>query len=170
MAIINILIGIALLFFGRKVFWLFVAGIGFMVGMSLAANTFNGPDWLNLTIGLVVGFIAALLAVFVQHFAIGFAAFLAGGYVALQVLPMLNLEGNGIPWLAFVAGGILGIILVGAVLDWALIILSSLTGSTLILNTINLRDLTAVLVFILLVAFGISYQTREFRKDKRKSS
>ena len=88
--------------------------------MSLAANTFNGPEWLNITIGLVVGFVAALLAVFVQNFAIGLAGFLAGGYIALQILPMLNLEGGWIPWLAFVIGGIIGVILVGAVLDWAL--------------------------------------------------
>ena len=90
MVILNIIVGAALLFFGRKVFWLFVAGVGFVAGMSLAASTFNGPDWLNITIGLVVGFVAALLAVFVQGFAISLAGFLAGGYIALQILPMLN--------------------------------------------------------------------------------
>ena len=169
MAILNVLVGFALLFFGRKVFWLFVAGAGFVAGMSLAASTFNGPEWLSITIGLVIGLIAALLAVFVQHFAIGLAGFLAGGYIAIQTLPMLNLEGGWISWAAFIVGGIIGVILVGAFLDWALIILSSLAGSSLLTEAIGLRHWLDALVFIILIAIGISYQARELRKDRRKS-
>ena len=170
MAILNIIVGVALLFFGRKVFWLFVAGVGFVVGMSLAANIFNGPDWLNITIGLVVGFVAALLAVFVQHFAIGLAGFLAGGYIALQILPMFNLEGGWIPWLGFIIGGIIGVILVGAVLDWALIILSSTAGACLVIEAFNLRDVLGFLVFITLIVMGMFFQARKLREDRRKSN
>ena len=167
MAILNIIVGAALLFFGRKVFWLFVAGAGFVAGMSLAANTFNGPEWLNITVGLAVGFVAALLAVFVQHFAIGLAGFLAGGYIALQILPMLNLEGGWIPWLAFIIGGIIGVILVGAFLDWALIILSSLAGSSLIIDAIDLPQVLSVIAFIALVVVGFSVQAKELKREKR---
>jgi hypothetical protein len=167
MAILNVLVGFALLFFGRKVFWLFVAGAGFVAGMSLAASTFNGPEWLSITIGLVIGLIAALLAVFVQHFAIGLAGFLAGGYIAMQILPMLNLEGGWISWTAFIIGGIIGVILVGVFLDWALIILSSLAGSSLLIEAIGLPQVFSVLGFILLVAIGISVQAKDLKKEKR---
>ena len=169
MTILSILVGAALLFFGRKVFWLFVAGAGFVAGMSLAASTLNGPEWLNVTIGIAVGFVAALLAVFVQRFAISLASFLVGGYIALQVLPLLNPEGGWAPWLAFVVGGILGLILVSVVLDWALIILSSLAGAALVTQSLNLSYGIAVLVFIILIAIGVSYQVRELRQDRRKS-
>ena len=167
MVILNIIVGAALLFFGRKVFWLFVAGVGFVAGMSLAASTFNGPEWLNITIGLAVGFVAALLAVFVQGFAISLAGFLAGCLIALQILPMLNLEGGWIPWLAFVIGGIIGVILVGAVLDWALIILSSLAGSSLIIDSIDLPQPLAVITFIALVLVGFSVQAKDLKREKR---
>jgi len=166
MAILNIIVGAALLFFGRKVFWLFVAMVGFVAGMSLAANTFNGPDWLNITIGLVVGFVAALLAVFVQGFAISLAGFLAGGYIALQILPILNLEGGWLPWLGFIVGGIIGVILINAVLDWALIILSSLAGSALIIDAIDLPQVLAVIAFVALVIVGFSVQARELKRKK----
>ena len=166
MQFLNYIIGAALLLFGRKVFWLFVAGVGFVAGMSLAASTFNGPDWLNITVGLVVGFVAALLAVFVQGFAISLAGFLAGGYIAQQILPMLNLEGGWLPWLAFIVGGIIGVILINAVLDWALIILSVLAGSSLIIDAIDLPQALAVIGFIALVIVGFSVQARELKREK----
>ena len=167
MAILNIIVGAALLFFGRKVFWLFVAMVGFVAGMSLAANTFNGPDWLNITIGLVVGFVAALLAVFVQGFAISLAGFLAGGLIAMQIPPLLNLEGGWLPWLAFIVGGIIGVILINAVLDWALIILSALAGSALIIDAVDLPQVLALIAFIALVIVGFSVQARELKREKR---
>ena len=171
MSILSALIGAALLFFGRKVFWLFVAGAGFLVGMNFAAQAINGPEWLNVIIGLAVGIIAALLAVFVQHFAIGLAGFLAGGYLSMQFLiPLFHLEHGWLPWLAFIVGGIIGVILVGAFLDWALIGLSSLAGASLIAGTLNVREAIAFLVFVVLAIIGISVQARELRKDRRKSN
>ncbi len=43
MAILNVLIGVGLLFFGRRAFWLFVAAAGFLAGLSLANNLLQGP-------------------------------------------------------------------------------------------------------------------------------
>jgi hypothetical protein len=165
MAIFNALVGAALLFFGRKVFWLFVAGAGFVAGMSLTASTFNGSELMSITVGLIVGLIAALLAVFVQRFAIGLAGFLAGGFIALQILPMLNLEGGWVPWLAFVLGGIIGVILVSAVLDWALIILSALAGASLLIGSLNPPQALGVIAFIILVAVGVLVQARELKSE-----
>jgi hypothetical protein len=161
------LIGTALLFFGRKVFWLFVAGAGFVAGMSLTSRLFEGPEWLAILIGLGVGFLAALLAVILKGFAIGLAGFFVGGYLALQFLaPLFRPEGGWWPWLAFVLGGIIGIILVSIILDWALIILSSLAGASLWIEALNLHRTISLIVLVLLIAVGISFQARELRKEK----
>ena len=49
--IISLLIGIALLFFGRRLFWLFVAAIGFAIGLQLAPYLMQDPPpWLSLAI------------------------------------------------------------------------------------------------------------------------
>jgi len=171
MSILFALIGLALLFFGRKAFWLFVAGAGFVAGIALANQILQGPEWIYIVIGLVIGFFAALLAVFVQRFAIGLAGFLVGGYLSMQFLvPFFHLEYGWLPWGAFILGGILGVILVGAFLDWALIILSSLAGASLVIEAFNLRDVLGALVFITLIVIGMSFQIRELREDRRKSS
>ena len=63
MGIVSLLIGIVLLLFGRKLFWLFVGAAGFLVGMDIANRFFTGPDATKLIIALLVGIIGAFLAV-----------------------------------------------------------------------------------------------------------
>ena len=170
MSIISILFGVGLLFFGRRAFWLFVAGAGFVAGLSLTNRLFEGPDWVGVTVGLVIGLLAALLAIAVQRFAIGMAGFLVGGYIALQVLPALNLESGWATVLAFIIGGVIGIIMVGMFLGWALISLSSLAGAALIVNALNLDSGLDILIFIILVVVGVVFQARDLRGGKRRIS
>ncbi|MGD8402187.1 MAG: hypothetical protein PVJ21_00900 [Anaerolineales bacterium] len=169
MAIVNVLVGVALLFFGRRAFWLFVAGAGFVAGLSLANNILEVPESVGLIIGIGIGLLAALLAVFVQRFAINLAGFLVGGYIALQLLPMLNIDGGW--WttlLAFIVGGVVGIILVGLFLDWALISLSSLAGAALVMDTLNLSGGLGMVTFIILIVIGFVFQGRKLRGNRRR--
>jgi hypothetical protein len=168
MAILNVLIGAGLLFFGRRAFWLFVAGAGFVAGLSLANSILQGPEWVGVFVGIGIGLLAALLAVFVQRFAIGLAGFLVGGYIALQILPMLNLEGGWVAILAFIIGGVIGAILVGIFLDWALISLSSLAGAALVTQALNLSGGLGLVVFVILIVIGVVFQSRELREDGHK--
>lgn len=85
----------------------------------------------------------------------------------MQILPMLNLEIGWLPWVVFIVGGIIGVVLIGAFLDWALIILSTLGGSSLLIETIDLPQVFSVLGFLLLVAIGISVQAKDLKKEKR---
>ena len=170
MQVVNVLVGAGLLFFGRRAFWLFVAGAGFVAGLSLANRILQGPEAIGVIIGIGIGLLAALLAVFVQRFAISLAGFLVGGYIALQILPMLNLEGSW--WttvLTFIIGGVIGVILVGVFLDWALISLSSLAGGVLITEALNLSGGLAPVIFVVLVVLGVVFQARELRQGRHKS-
>jgi len=170
MPVVNILVGVALLFFGRRAFWLFVAGVGFVAGLSLANSFLQGSETVGVIIGLGIGLLAVMLAVFVQRFAINLAGFLVGGYIALKFLPMLNLEGSW--WttvLAFVIGGVIGVILIGMFLDWALISLSSLAGASLVTEALNLSNAIAPVVFIILIIIGLVFQARKLRQDRHKS-
>lgn len=165
MSILNALLGAALLLAGRKLFWLFVAGAGFIAGFGLASRLLRGPDWLTFLVGVGVGLLAALVAIFAQRFALILAGFLAGGYVAMYFLPLLNLEHGWLPWLIVLLGGLIGAALVGALLDWALIILSSLAGASLIVQALDLPRGLGLLTFALLTVVGLSIQARELRKE-----
>lgn len=171
MAILNVLIGAGLLFFGRRAFWLFVAAAGFLAGLLLANNLLDAPESVGLILGLVIGLLAALLAMAVQRFAISAAGFLIGGYIALQTLPLLNLEGGWASVLAFIVGGVIGVILVGMFLGWALISLSSLAGAALIVDALGLDAGLGTLVFVILVVVGVVFQAREMQagRGRRRS-
>lgn len=163
MTILNILIGVALLLVGRKAFWLFVAAIGFVVAMDLVVRLFPGPAG-NLTIialvaGLAAGVIGALLAVFFQQAAVGLAGFLAGGYIVLSLLGVFGLgELTIIGWVLALLGGILGFILALSLLDWALIVLSSLSGAALIAQAVDVSPLVTAVVLIVAVIVGVVAQ------------
>jgi hypothetical protein len=68
----QILTGIGMLLFGRKLFWFFVAGVGFIAAATWASRTFaRESDFMVLLIALAAGFIGALLAMFVRWLSIG---------------------------------------------------------------------------------------------------
>ena len=66
-AIVGALIGAVILFFGRKLFWLCVAAVGFAAGVEIAPHLVHEPSpLLALAVALVLGLIGALLALFLQ--------------------------------------------------------------------------------------------------------
>jgi hypothetical protein len=163
------LIGAALLAFGRKLFWLFVAGVGFIVGLNLATSYLRGsPQWLILLLALLAGLIGALLAVFAQSIAIGIAGFVAGGYILVTLLGLIGFNPNQFSWLLYLVGGIIGAVLAYVVFDWALIILSSLAGAAMITEAFHLAGTTGFLAYAGLLIVGILIQASMLRSDRHR--
>ena len=121
--LIGVLLGIALLVAGRRLFWLFVGTLGFIAGLQLAALVPNLSEGTVLVIGLIVGVVFALLAVFLQRLAVGVAGFLAGGFIFTTLAARLGLESLS-TWVIYLIGGLIGIALVMLLFDWALIVFS----------------------------------------------
>jgi len=161
---LRILAGIGLLVFGRKLFWLFVGLIGFLWGIHVATLFFPGqPEWIVLAIALMAGVLGALIAVFLQWLAVGLAGFLAGGYIAARLFYILGLTTGSMYWVLLLIGGIIGLILIIILFDWALIILSSLVGAGLIAESVPLAHSGALILFFVLAIAGILVQSRLIR-------
>jgi hypothetical protein len=80
--------GIALLIMGRRLYWLFVGLIGFVVGALLSQQFFSAqPEWMSVLVALGFGVAGALLAVFLQGIAIAAAGFIAGVRLDLAARP-----------------------------------------------------------------------------------
>jgi uncharacterized protein DUF4203 len=166
--IISLLVGIALLLFGRRLFWLFVAAIGFAIGLQLAPYLMqNPPPWLSLAISLALGVVGAFLAFLLQKLAIGVAGFLVGGRLAVAVVAAFMANHAQYYGITFVIGGIIGALLLLALFDWALIIFSSIEGARLIADAVHLPSTGTTILVVVLAIFGIIVQAMMFRGRRR---
>jgi hypothetical protein len=167
--IVGALIGAVVLLFGRKLFWLCVAAIGFAAGVEMAPHLVHEPSaLLQLTIALVLGLIGALLAIFLQKIAIAILGFLAGGKLAGAIAAAFFVHYGQYSTIIFVTGGILGAILLLVLFDWALIVVSSLIGAHLIVyqSAIVLPQSGSTVLFLGLAVIGILVQAASLRRSR----
>ena len=166
---LNILAGLAVLFFGRRLFWLFVGCVGFIVGFKLAGDMLQGqPEWVILVIALGVGVFGAIASMFLQRVFVVVAGFFAGGYCLSTFVPgVLHANDQVIQWIAFGVGGLLGAILSLALLDPALIIMSSLAGATAVSQNVPLEPSARTVLFIVLLVLGIGVQVGEYARETK---
>ena len=165
---LNIIIGLFLLFTGRGLFWLFVACVGFASGYHYAQQVWAIHSPLTvLIISFAAGGLGAIIAIFFQKIAIVMAGFAAGGYVVLSLFGQFaGLPSNTI-WLPYVIGGIIGAVILYFVFDWALIVLSTLTGATLIVQMVALNPLVEIALFLVLVIVGMVVQAKILTGERR---
>jgi hypothetical protein len=169
MGVSNTILGLILLIFGRKLFWLFVGIGGFLLGMQFGGMVLSDQSqWIRLLISLGAGVFGALLAVVAQRVAFGLAGFYGGAYVALRVAQSLGAGGSGI--IFFAVGGVLGAVFTILILDWAIIVLSCLVGAGAIVEALDLGQMMTIIIFMVLMIVGIGVQARLMRPLEKKES
>jgi hypothetical protein len=158
MMVPNILVGAAVLLFGRRLFWLFVAAVGFFAGMAIGRQLMpNAAPEVVMGIGIGVGLIGALVSLLLQKLVLTIAGFLAGGYVLHALANSRGYAEYG--WIAFLIGGVLGMVLFFALFKWALILLSTLIGATAIVQSLPLQPVPSAITFLVLCVVGIAVQS-----------
>lgn len=161
---IELIVGIALLVLGRKLFWLFVGAVGFLAGFHFAPMFLHGQsESVILTISILCGVAGIILAIFIQKVAVGIAGFLGGGYLAMNLAGSLGMTWAENSWVLFIVGGIIGALLLSLLFGWALIALSSLVGAVLIVQAIHMPQASATIVIVVLCIAGIVIQSKLLR-------
>ena len=158
---IIILIGLVLLLAGRRLFWLFVACVGFASGYHYVQQIGGiHSAVLILTLAIAAGAVGAIIAIFFQKAAILIAGFAAGGYIAMVLFDQFAGLPAQMVWLPYVIGGIIGAGILYFVFDWALIFLSTLTGASLIVQMVAFDPRVEMILFIILVIAGTVFQAK----------
>jgi Domain of unknown function (DUF4203) len=167
---VTVAVGVTVLLFGRRLFWLFVAAVGFAVGLHWATLAFpRQPDWVAVLIALAAAGVGALLAVSLQVLAVAVGGFLAGVYAALaatKVFPALA----ALPvWVLALVAGVVGAVLLLWMWDWALVVLSALTGAALLAPLPRLDPALTGLLFVVLLAIGLVVQATQLARQSKVS-
>lgn len=169
MNIIYLVLGVVLLTTGKKLYWLFVAVVGFVVGLAIATQYVKlDPPWMVYVVALGAGVIGAVLATFLQHLAIALAGFIVGGYGAFYLFSLLGKNPEPYNWAVFVIGGIIGLFLVASVFNWALYLLSAWAGAILVTEAIGLQERLGLILFFVLFVLGMVIQAGLFREPPKK--
>ena len=164
--ILHAMIGVMLLAFGRRLFWLFVGGLGFAFGFQVAQQFLGWQSgWMVWAAALIFGAIGALLAVFFQTIAIVLGGFAAGCIIATDLSLLLGFAPAPLP--VFLAGAA-GAILLYVLFDWALIGLSSAAGATLVVQALNVNPSAGMLLLAVLTAAGIWFQAAWLLRSKNR--
>ena len=151
--------GVLLLLYGRTLYWVFVAVAGFLLGFALATEFLAAQaESVRIIVALLAGVLGAVLGMLAQRVAFSIGGLFAGGYLALALVQAAEFPGDPLVW--FAIGAILGAIIAALMMDWAIIVLSSLVGAAAIVGELNLSDSVAALLFVALSAIGIMIQGR----------
>ena len=159
--ILLVLMGVVVLLFGRSLYWAFIAIAGFLVGMALANLWLaDKQEWVRILAAVGAGLIGAVVGILVQRLAFAIGGFFAGAYLALVIASRLHAGGDPNIWM--IIGGIVGAIAAALLMDWAIIVLSSLAGAAAILAPFQakLDEKMLPIAFLVLAVVGIVFQGR----------
>jgi hypothetical protein len=150
MGIIALLFGLVLVGLGYKLLWIMLPIFGFFFGLYLGAQTvqvlFGGGFFATVTswvVGFVVGAILSVLSYLFYFLAV---AILAGGFGYGATVAVLTAIGLNLNFLVWLIGIVVAVVVAVVVLrfnvqKWAVIIITAVAG-------------TSVIIFTLLAAFG----------------
>ena len=161
-------LGVLLLVFGRRLFWLAVAALGFGLGMALAHAVLGDRGAAAWITGLVLGLAGALLAVFVQRMAVILAGGLLGALAATLLLERYGAVATGVEAGVVVAGAIVGGALALGIFGLALRVVTSAVGAALVTRSLDLVPEWAAVLFAGLWIAGFVAQSGSERAGDRR--
>jgi hypothetical protein len=161
--IVALVVGVVLLLFGRRLFWVFVGVIGFMAGWHLALGSWRqSPAGGRLLLALLAGLVGVVLALLVQKLAVALAGFFVGAYLLAALLGWRFEVLSPGQQLVLLVAGVVAAVVALLLFDFALILYSAIAGASLIVDNVHLRlgSSARLLLLVVLAAVGAAVQAR----------
>ena len=161
-------LGLLLILFGRRLYWLFFACIGFLLG-SLPLQyliDLRKSDWWWHLVPLAAGLVSAFLVVFVKKKALRVAGLFSGVYMGYTISEIYLVQPW--PWLALLLAGLLTYWLVLPMFNGFLVLLSSCLGAHLILAQADLPQQTKLVGWVFIALVGVWLQAKRERTTEAR--
>ncbi len=159
--VVTVALGILLLLFGRSLYWAAIAAIGFLAGMALANQLLADKEqWIRIAVAIGAGLVGAIIGIALQRLAFAICGFFAGAYLAMHIA--MHFQAGGDPKIWMLIGGVIGAIIAAMIMDWAIIVLTSLAGAVAVISPFQAKFDERVLgiAFVVIAAIGIVFQSR----------
>jgi hypothetical protein len=161
-------IGFAMLVMGRQLFWIFIAGLGFALGLLFGEQFVSGQSQLTIFfISTVIAIVGALLAYTLQRLAAGIAGLITGWYLTLILMGYFGFSfGHSFNIVFPIIVGLICGIFIMKFFDWGVIIASSVAGSAIIISGMNLARNVELGLLIMFALAGMVIQGIWFMQDE----
>jgi hypothetical protein len=173
-AIVRIVGGLLGVFLGRRLFWLFAAVTGFLVGYNLIYTIpfmTGWADWTRIVMGIALGLVLAGLAAGLIRLAGELVGFAIGWQFATWLLLQFGLSPGQTFTIWSVMIGVICALLVLFFFDWGIIFLSSIYGAwSFVLGLahfVNLGSAAPWIILIVLSLIGLFAQGSQLNGSRR---
>jgi hypothetical protein len=127
-----------MLFLGRDMDWLFSLGLGLLVGLKLTALlAADSPPWIVYLLVAAVAAISVLPYLVFPDASYIVTGFLFGGFLLSEygsnlLITFFGRGLSGSTWLVFIAGAVVGAVILGLAREWGIMFATALAGGLLI--------------------------------------
>lgn len=173
-ALVAIALGSISLFFGRRLYWVFVAVAGFLIGLILVPSLFfnNVPEIWQPLLTLLIALIFAGLSLLVNKVMIAIS-----GAVGLGVFTYSLTNAYLLEWASLavtIIAAIAGILASWFLFDWALMLFSSIAGASLVtsgfISIIPRTSGADLLIFLFVFMIGFTFQIINWTREQSKEA
>jgi hypothetical protein len=163
---LRLFLGAMLMIQGRKLYWLFVGGLGFFVTLTLFDPPYSGLSIQTVrVIAVIVAFLGALMAIFLNRLAIFVGGFLGGGFLLILAFQLFGAQLGNLNFFFFLIGGVVGGLIVNSAFHGALIFFSSVIGAGMVVQVMNISALWRFVAVPLLAVVGMGLQALIMRDE-----
>lgn len=165
MTLLTILIGIALIILGRKALWLGIFSGSFLAASQILSYIlFDQAESTIWILSAITAGIILMVYLTLEKAMVVILGVLGGGFLALSVVNPLNIIATDTfpaKFAVFVAGGLIGVLLMKIVFEWTMKSLTALIGAYLISSFLIGQPIFQLLVLVVLSIVGIAIQGKE---------
>jgi hypothetical protein len=168
-SLILVTAGLLLAFAGRRYVWMLIAATGFLVVFWVVSLILPEPNLWTLLLSIAAGLAGAFLMKGLSRLILWIAGLVLVGTAAVALGGSFGIVPWSAEWvLTFLAGGVLGLVLVQFVRDLGIMIITALGGAAMVM--IGLPDLGIPIVGVLanligpaiaIAGFVVQYATRD---------
>lgn len=165
---IRIILGMLVLLLGRRLYWIMVGVGGLLAGMEFTQQVL--AEWApsaRFLLAIVAGGVGVLLAILAQRVAFALLGFFGGGFIALVLTQSMGSDNAQLAW--FILGALAGAIIAALVMDWAIIVLTSLAGAAAIVTSFAAEPAFKTALFVIVAGVGIAIQSRGLTRGTQKA-
>lgn len=160
MQVVAFSIGFLMLLIGRKLPWIYVGGIAFIVGDFVARQNYfpidPGTDLLIFALASMV--LGVILGLYLEGPSVILATLIGGAYLITTLPVLMAWDTSWLTWQWAVGTGFVSLLLLLLWHDFTLIVLSTFVGTILVTEVLSLAVLSRDTVFLLFLILGFIVQ------------